>query len=85
MNQKLGTQLVRWFFDHLAPGGICLVGNFATTNPSKWCMEHLYEWYLVLRTPQELAELAAGLGPGAKVDVSMEKTGVNLFLVLRKA
>ena len=84
LRHELGCRLVRWYYDHLVPGGFCYVGNFGTSNPTRWTQEHICEWYLEYRTEAEMAALASRVPAEATTTVISERTGVNLFLILRK-
>ncbi len=68
-------------FGLLADGGELIIGNFAAANSSQAFMELISDWRLTLRSPHQLARLAAGAGIVAQnVQVDQEPAGVNLFL-----
>ena len=69
---------------YLSPGAQCFIGNFDVSNPTRWGMEHLGDWYLIHRTRDELREVADGIGPETAVSVDAESTGVNLILTLTR-
>lgn len=67
------------------PGGVVVVGNFSTHNPSRDYMELLGDWSLTHRTEKELVELAREAGAGREaISVEWEPEGVNLFLHVRR-
>lgn len=68
-------------WEHLAPGGRLLVGNFAPHHPTRAYMEWIGAWYLVYRTPDDLKRLAARAGiPPQACRIGAERTGCDLFL-----
>jgi extracellular factor (EF) 3-hydroxypalmitic acid methyl ester biosynthesis protein len=69
------------FWRRLKPGGMMLVGNFAPHNPTRAYMEWIGNWYLLYRTPERFAELAAQAGiPDGQFTVCADRTGIDLFL-----
>lgn len=69
------------FWRRLKPGGMMLVGNFAPHNPTRAYMEWIGNWYLLYRTPERFAELAAQAGiPDGQFTVGADRTGIDLFL-----
>ena len=63
-----------------------MIGNFATGNPGKAYMDHMMEWQLIHRTPDEMQTLFAKSKFGnSPVEVRAEKAGINLFAFGRKA
>ncbi len=67
----------------LLPGGEMVIGNFHPGNRSRVYMDFWLDWVLFYRTEAELKELAADL-PGAKLSVSAEPLGIQLFLHVGK-
>jgi hypothetical protein len=85
LEDEPAAAMLRWFWEQLAPGGLLLVGNFAPHNPTRAYMEWIGNWYLVYRTADALAELAARAGvPAGQATVGSERLGVDLFLAGRK-
>jgi extracellular factor (EF) 3-hydroxypalmitic acid methyl ester biosynthesis protein len=82
--QPVGRRLVAQLYHLLSPGGECWVGNVAPWNPTRWAMEHLYEWHLIYRSIDELAELAGDLPPGAESRTIADELGLIPFLVIRR-
>jgi extracellular factor (EF) 3-hydroxypalmitic acid methyl ester biosynthesis protein len=79
------TNLLRLFWRELAPGGILLVGNFAPHCPTRAYMEWIGNWYLIYRTAQELAGLAAAAEiPSSCFRIGAERLGMDLFLCASK-
>lgn len=77
--------LMNWSFDNLLGGGSVILGNLDASNPDKPYMDHVLEWVLIHRTPDELRELVSrskfGMTPAC---VRTEKAGVNLFVSCTK-
>lgn len=76
----LVIRLLDWIYRHLRPGGTAIVGNFDVDNPDRAFMDHLLDWRLIHRSPQDLADLFARSEFGhAPVEIRREATGINLF------
>ncbi len=79
------TALLRLFWQHLAPAGTLMVGNFAPHCPTRAYMEWIGNWYLVYRTADDLARLAERAGiPAACRRIGAERLGIDLFLCATK-
>jgi extracellular factor (EF) 3-hydroxypalmitic acid methyl ester biosynthesis protein len=79
------SRLLATLYEALTPGGVLLIGNVATHNPSRWSMEYYGDWFLIHRSPDELRSAAALLDPKpAQVEVTSEPSGINLFLRIVK-
>jgi hypothetical protein len=82
---KLVIQLLNWMYDTLAPGGKALLGNFDPRCQNRVFMDHLLEWRLIYRTPDDMRRLFANSKFGDEpVDVRYEQEGINLFASCRK-
>ncbi|WP_110803466.1 class I SAM-dependent methyltransferase [Mycolicibacterium setense] len=76
----LVVRLLDWMYHRLRPGGTAIVGNFDVDNPDRAFMDHLLDWRLIHRSPQDLADLFAQSEFGtARVQVRREAAGINLF------
>jgi hypothetical protein len=74
------VRLLDWIHDQLVPGGTVVLGNFDVANPDKAFMDHILEWRLIHRTPEDLRGLFARSKFGdAPVDVRAEEERINLF------
>ncbi len=74
--------LVALLWRQLRPGGQLRLGNFAPHNPSRAYMEWIGNWYLLYRTPEQLAALAESAGiPSGQWRIAADRTGVDLFLI----
>jgi len=86
LRDEFVIKLFDWIHERLLPGGTAVVGNFATTNPGKAFMDHILEWELIYRTPEDLQDLFARSRFGdTPVRVEIEEAGVNLFAFCVKA
>jgi CRP-like cAMP-binding protein len=73
-------KLLNWIHERLLPGATAIVGNFITGNPGKAFMDHILEWELIHRTPDELKDMFARSRFGSTpVEIEIEAAGVNLF------
>jgi extracellular factor (EF) 3-hydroxypalmitic acid methyl ester biosynthesis protein len=71
-------------YEMLAPGGLLVVGNFATGTPGRNLMEHLMDWFLIYRDQRELLALAPAPANSDNCRVRSESAAANLFLEVRK-
>ncbi|TAK31500.1 MAG: hypothetical protein EPO40_04955 [Myxococcaceae bacterium] len=78
------VNLCRNFYDNLNPGGMAFVGNMVQENPCKWFLEHHLEWFLLLRTREEMMAYASAAAPEAEVAILEDGTGINPFVTMRK-
>lgn len=77
---KLVIQLLNWIFDSLRPGGKAILGNFDPRCPDRAFMDHLLEWRLIYRSPDDMRRLFASSKFGDRpVDIRYEQQGINLF------
>jgi len=76
------TRLMEIFYEWLAPNGVLIVTNVAPSNPMRHGMENLLDWHLIYRAEPDMR----GLWPAPKGEVCIrsDKTGVNLFMEIRK-
>lgn len=81
----LVIKLLDWIFRGLRLGGTAVVGNFDIDNPDKAFMDHLLDWRLIHRSPQDLVNLfAQSEFATSAVEIRREATGVNLFASARR-
>lgn len=79
------VRLLDWIYDQLLPAGVVILGNFDAANPDKAFMDHILEWRLIHRTPEELRELfARSKFADTPVEVTYEERRVNLFAICTK-
>ncbi len=81
LSDRVCKRLVALFREWTAPGGLVVVTNVHPSNPTRYYMEHLLEWYLTYRTEDDML----GLAPDpAEARVFADPTGLNVFLEIRK-
>ncbi len=77
LSDKVCARLIGHFAARTHLGGMLLVTNVHSVNPMKFVMEHLLEWYLILRDEAGLASL---LPPASReYSIFVDATGVNVF------
>lgn len=79
---KRCERLIKLFYEWVIPGGVLVVTNVHPKHSTKGFLEHLQEWYVYLRTEEDLLRLAGDLQPYATVHA--EPTGINVFLEINK-
>lgn len=73
--------LVNLYYGWIRPGGLLITTNVHTTNPDRFTMEYLLDWYLIYRDEKQMSSLVP---KGADSEVYVDKTGVNVFMAIRK-
>jgi len=81
LNDKVCARLMKLFHAMAKPGGVVAVTNVHSSNPIRQFMEHLLEWHLVYRDEQGFLDLVP---TEWKPEISIDSTGVNVFMVIRK-
>jgi extracellular factor (EF) 3-hydroxypalmitic acid methyl ester biosynthesis protein len=66
------TFLIRKYINCLTEGGVMVISNFSTKNPTKRLMEVISNWYLNHRTETDLFRIASD----ANIDKEMVSVGV---------
>jgi extracellular factor (EF) 3-hydroxypalmitic acid methyl ester biosynthesis protein len=78
--------LLDWIHGMLAPGGKCILGNFANDNPDRALMDHVLDWKLIHRDEDDMNRLFAASKFGAPCsEIRYEPERVNLFAMGVKA
>ena len=85
LDHRLVSALIRRCHEHLKPGGVMIIGNFAPANPDRLLMDQLMYWRLIYRDEEALRRLFADSPFGGQVQIVAEPEGVNLFAVARRA
>ncbi len=81
LSERMFGALLGTLYSAVSPGGHLIIGNVNAQNPSRWMMEYYCDWFLNHRTGDELQILGDSLVPApAKIAVTSEPTGINLFL-----
>ena len=77
---NLVIKLLNWIRPLLRPGGRVVVGNFDPRNPDRAFLDHLLEWPLIYRNPDDIRRLFASSDfRDRPVDIRYEGRGINLF------
>lgn len=84
LTDQICRRLVDLMFTWLAPGGLLLVTNVAPCNPLRYGMEHMLDWNLVYRTPQQMLALKPAR-PSEEARVESDLSGVNIWVEIRKS
>ncbi len=85
LSARRAKALVESLYQHLAPGGMLIVGNMKSgARSTLWPVEFITDWSLAYRDGPQLLELAADL-PGAIPSISEDKTGRVCVLTVRKS
>lgn len=84
LSQRTCKQLMNIFWEWLAPGGLLLVCNVDTSNPSRGWMEYVLDWNLIYRNSQEMTAMSPDKAPADAARIISESSGVNIFLEIRK-
>ncbi|MGB8426547.1 MAG: cyclic nucleotide-binding domain-containing protein [Desulfobacterales bacterium] len=79
-DDRLFEALIRRCYNHLKPGGVMLIGNFAPNNPERMFMDHIMQWKLFYRDKDAIVARVAASPFGNNVEVLAESEGVNLFI-----
>lgn len=78
----VATAQLALFWNALRAGGTLMVGNFSPVNPTRAYMEWIGNWYLIYRTADDLARLAAAAEiPADLRRIEPDRTGCDLFLM----
>lgn len=82
---RVVVKLLDAIYDHLAPGGRVILGNFHPDNPDRGIMECFLEWNLIHRSEEDMRALYAQSKFGAdSVEIVFEEERVNLFAIATK-
>jgi extracellular factor (EF) 3-hydroxypalmitic acid methyl ester biosynthesis protein len=77
LSDKVCSRLLGHFAARTRPGGQLLVTNVHSSNPERYGMEHLLEWYLIYRDEVGMDTLLPECSAERKLYV--DETGVNVF------
>jgi extracellular factor (EF) 3-hydroxypalmitic acid methyl ester biosynthesis protein len=77
LSDKVCSRLTAHFACRIGHGGTLLITNVHSSNPMKFVMEHLLEWYLIYRDETKLEPLLPAQSTARRVYV--DKSGMNIF------
>ncbi len=84
LEDKVAITVINRLYEFLNEGGLMLIGNFHTSNPSRALIEGAMKWFLIHRTEEEQLELGKKGASDARHFVMAEPEGINLILVTSK-
>jgi hypothetical protein len=86
LSDEAGGRLLNRLFGLLNPGGKVWIANFTGDPWSAGYMEAMMDWWLVYRSPEQMAEFRSALPSGAiaSSEVFLEPTGNVAFLEVVK-
>ena len=77
-------QIMRIFYEWLAPGGLLVVTNVTPMAPNQGSLELILDWHLIYRNVAQVEQLCSGIIPKDEIRIRSDKTGINIFLEARK-
>jgi hypothetical protein len=81
LDDAAASQMLRYLWQRLAPGGRMTVFQFAPHNPSRALMEWIGNWYLIYRDEGQLRAVTAAAGiPPEATAFGSEPQGVDLLV-----
>lgn len=78
-------QLTEALLAMLSENGRLIIGNFKKGYENAFFMEYTSDWFLKLRTPEELLEFLPNEDWKTRAYIEEEEAGVNLFLNVQKS
>jgi len=77
-------QLMKIFYEWLAPGGLLTVSNADDCKPFRHMLEFVLDWHLIYRDTQRVGALAPAAAPREACQLVKDATGVNTFVEVRR-
>ncbi|WP_342116859.1 class I SAM-dependent methyltransferase [Pseudoduganella sp. OTU4001] len=77
LSDKVCARLNAYFASRTRAGGKLLVTNVHTSNPERFSMEHILEWYLIYRDETRMQSILPERCSGTSIYT--DPTGVNVF------
>jgi extracellular factor (EF) 3-hydroxypalmitic acid methyl ester biosynthesis protein len=77
LSDRACTRLMSHFADRTRPQGRLLVTNVHPSNPERYSMEHILEWYLIYRDEAKMAAIMPSRC--SRPRLYTDATGVNVF------
>ena len=79
LNDRDVVPLLDWVYEHLKPGGTCLLCNFGSANPDQAFMTHILDWHVTHRAVDDLVRLFSASRFGAhQLKVRVHAAGASL-------
>ena len=80
---RVAKAVLKKLYQLLIPGGEIVIGNFHVSNNDRYFLEYWGDWHLIYRTKNDLINLFDN-DPSAKVSVIFDKSGIQMFLHIKK-
>jgi hypothetical protein len=80
---KVAKAVIEKLYQMLRPEGEMVIGNFHTSNPSRYYMEYWCDWVLNLRTEEEFIAIAESI-PSTNCSISFDDSNSQMFLHIKK-
>jgi extracellular factor (EF) 3-hydroxypalmitic acid methyl ester biosynthesis protein len=77
-------QLIKIFYQWLAPGGLLLFTNVTPSSPNQGSLGLILDWHLIYREAAQIGRLCSGIIPEEQIRICSDETGINIFLEARK-
>jgi len=84
LSDRVVKRLTEILYEMVAPGGLLVVTNVETSNPSIKIMEYMMEWHLIYRDSRGLMKLRPDDVKEENCRVIADNTGFNIFLEVRR-
>ncbi|GAI42924.1 unnamed protein product, partial [marine sediment metagenome] len=85
IKDRLAAKIVEILYGCLKKGGVLIIGNVHSDNPSRACMEMLGEWVVIHRDEEGMMNLVKNIAGATKIQTEREPTtGMNVFLIIEK-
>ena len=84
LDDRICAALISRAYESLEKGGVLVIGNFGHGNPDKAFLEHILQWKLIHRSPEELQRIFSKTPFGDAAEMMYEENGINLFAVATK-
>jgi len=84
LSDRVAKRLTEILYEMVAPGGLLVVTNVETSNPSIKIMEYMMEWHLIYRDSRGLMKLRPDDVKEENCRVIADNTGFNIFLEVRR-
>jgi extracellular factor (EF) 3-hydroxypalmitic acid methyl ester biosynthesis protein len=84
LSDKVCKQLLIYFFDRLAPGGLLAITNVDACKPFRNMLEFVLDWHLIYRDTKKSGLLVPDQITPDMLKIKRDSTSVNLFIEIRK-
>ena len=85
IKDRLAAKIIEILYGCLKKGGVLIIGNVHSDNPSRACMEMLGEWVVIHRDEEGMMNLVKNIAGATKIQTERElTTGMNVFLIIEK-